>query len=107
MRALHALILSLCIASSCGCATKPDPSIALSDGAVIVRGLDAAALESQRVVEVRVADAPADAPPLLGRTSRRDDALVFTPRFPFEPGLRYRARFDSVSTTFAITSRRC
>jgi hypothetical protein len=34
-----------------------------------------------------------DAPPMLGRYEARDGALVFTPEFPLQLGLRYRAEF--------------
>jgi hypothetical protein len=36
-------------------------------------------------------DGPTETPPILGGVTRDGDALVFTPRFPFEPGIRYRA----------------
>lgn len=71
----------------------------------LVEGLDAADLDLLSKAEldreswlalfaVRVADGPADAPPLLGRHLASDGAIRFEPRFPPEPGLRYRATFD-------------
>ena len=33
-------------------------------------------------------------PPLLGSYRIEGEDLIFQPRFPLEPGLRYRARFD-------------
>ncbi|MGD1068506.1 MAG: Ig-like domain-containing protein [Bryobacteraceae bacterium] len=38
---------------------------------------------------------PPDAPPLLGTYAVEGGALVFRPRFPFAPGVRYRAVFRS------------
>ena len=46
------------------------------------------------LLAVRPADAPEDAPPLLGRYEVADGAIRFTPRFPPEPGLRCRVTFD-------------
>jgi hypothetical protein len=40
------------------------------------------------------ADGDAAPPPLLGAHRVDDQRLVFTPRFPFRPGLAYRAVFD-------------
>jgi hypothetical protein len=68
-----------------------------------VRGLDARDLDSldklppqqrQAALRVWVADAAADSPPVLGEVARGDGELVFTPRYPFQPGLKYRARFE-------------
>lgn len=42
------------------------------------------------VLEVFVADAD-DPPPLLGETRREGEALVFEPRYPLAPGMRFRA----------------
>jgi hypothetical protein len=36
-------------------------------------------------------DGPTEPPPVLGGVTRTGDALVFAPRFPLQPGLRYRA----------------
>jgi hypothetical protein len=36
-------------------------------------------------------DGPSDPPPILGDATRDGDAVVFAPRFPLQPGLRYRA----------------
>ena len=51
-----------------------------------------------KVFAVRVATKPdADGeklPAMLGRWSVQVDRVAFTPRFPFEPGLAYRAVFD-------------
>jgi hypothetical protein len=42
-------------------------------------------------LRVTVADAPPGAPALSGSLRREGNDLVFTPRYPFEPGLNYRA----------------
>ena len=69
----------------------------------VARGLDDrelaefAALDPQRraaVLQVHVVSGLDDPPPLLGTTSRDDDLLCFTPRFPLEPGVRYRMTLD-------------
>jgi hypothetical protein len=39
-------------------------------------------------------DGPEGLPPLLGTTRRQGDALVFEPRFPLRPGMRYRAVYS-------------
>ena len=55
-------------------------------------------LEAAReIFAVYVADR-SDAPPLLGSYRIEDGALIFEPRFPLEPGLRYRAVFKPTST---------
>jgi hypothetical protein len=61
------------------------PRAELRDGRVSVA--DAA---PDAVLEVYVADAE-DPPPLLGETRREDGALVFEPRYPLAPGMRFRA----------------
>jgi hypothetical protein len=45
------------------------------------------------LLAVRVADAGAGQPPVLGSYRVAGDALRFEPRFPFVPGVRYRAVF--------------
>lgn len=53
-------------------------------------------------VQVARADGASDGlPPVLGDYAVRDGALRFTPRFPFDPGLRYDVVFDpsSLSST--------
>lgn len=37
---------------------------------------------------------PSDAPPLLGTYELRESSIVFEPRFPLQPGVKYRAVFD-------------
>ena len=37
-----------------------------------------------------------DTPSLLGSYRTEDDVIRFEPRFPLEPGVRYRAEFDPV-----------
>lgn len=71
------------------------------DGSVVVEGLspdetatlqtlDAAALEDVFAIFV---DTGGDVPAMLGSYAVEDDRLLFTPRYPFVPGQRYRAEF--------------
>jgi hypothetical protein len=53
----------------------------------VVRARPAAA---EATLELFV-DGPSDPPPILGAAARDGDAVVFAPRFPLQPGLRYRA----------------
>jgi hypothetical protein len=49
----------------------------------------------QRVFALYVeSDTGSPTSPMLGQYAARGDRLVFTPRFPLKPGLRYRAVFD-------------
>jgi hypothetical protein len=63
----------------------------------------------EKVFPVRVAaksSAKADElPPMLGRWSVTSDRVVFTPQFPFEPGLAYRAEFIPRKTPGGKTGR--
>ncbi len=62
------------------CAAQPAQ---ITQDAVRVRGPSAS---------IRVfVDAEGDLPPLSGQTERTADGLVFRPRYPFRPGVRYRA----------------
>ena len=47
------------------------------------------------VFEVRVADAAPDAPPVAGEYQAGRNAVRFVPRFPFRPGLDYRAQLTA------------
>jgi hypothetical protein len=92
----------------CGCATQSRPVVGLSTSpnqpaTLSVQGLDNSVLDSianlppeqrQAALRVWVADAPPDSPPVLGEVARRGGVLVFTPRYPFQPGLKYRAQFE-------------
>jgi hypothetical protein len=79
-------LLLLAAGCAAGPAVGPDPA-----GAVRVPGA--------RTLQVFVDGSDI---PLLGE-SRRDGAdLVFEPRFPFKPGLRYRAVVDGAPRTFDI-----
>src|SRR5687768_16167627 len=92
----------------CGCAGGSGIRIGVSESkdwpaVVIVSGVDAGALDSfdeikqeqrEGVLRVWVAEAQEGMPPLLGDVTRRGGTLVFTPRYPFRPGVKYRARFD-------------
>lgn len=64
------------------------------------------------------AESPPDRPPVLGDYAVEDDRLVFTPRFPWSPGLAYTARFrppfpgslaasaaEPVTLTFRVPAR--
>ena len=97
--------LILCLVILNGCAGGSRPSVALSGASLVsVRGLDNRDLESvenlsgeqkQKLLRVWVADAAPDSPPMLGEVMRRADQIVFVPRYPFQAGLKYRARFDA------------
>lgn len=90
-------------------APDPGPGDARGAGAVAVRGLpadDLAAVRAARLTRsewealLRVtvagagtaADAP-DLPAVLGDYAVTDDAIRFSPRYPFDPGRRYRVAF--------------
>jgi hypothetical protein len=105
------LVLTL-LALAQGCASSaprssPSRSIRVeSPGAVVVHGLSNSeltrfdALGAQQrndVLPVHVAEASADAPPLLGDVARRGGSIVFTPKYPLREGLAYRARFDAAA----------
>jgi len=90
-----------------GCATKERDFLRLDAShagvTATVKGFDDRNLNSfidlsendrQRLLQVRVADAPGEFPAVLGKISARDGELLFTPRYPFQPGLKYRATFD-------------
>jgi hypothetical protein len=49
-----------------------------------------------RVQQPSVVD-DVDTPPMLGRCEARDGIIVFTPEFPLQPGLRYRAEFRAAA----------
>src|SRR6266705_1729166 len=100
-----ALILALLI---CGCAEQRFPVLSLSEqsepASLSVKGLDQRQLDCfaqltseqrQAVLRIWVADAPPDSPSVLGEVTRRGSELIFTPRYPFQPGLKYRAKFDA------------
>ena len=99
----------LVVAAACGRSSPPSaPAIRLTapqDGAaayVEVTGLSGDAIEAlddagytpeqwSAVLHVAV---DADAPPMLGAHTVEDEALRFTPAFPFDPGRQYEVRFD-------------
>jgi hypothetical protein len=72
--------------------------IQLTGGAFEARPASAAA-----TLEVYV-DSAGDVPPLLGALSRKGDSLVFTPRFPPRPGLRYRAVYRESAAASPVVS---
>jgi len=77
--------------------------VALEGGRVLVDGAPADAPAEALAVSVAGADRA-----LLGRAERRGEQLVFTPRFPFEPGLRYRVELQGDPprlTSFAVPPR--
>ncbi len=45
-------------------------------------------------------------PPMLGRYERKDDLLVFQPRFALEPGLAYRAEFGPADKPLFVANYR-
>jgi hypothetical protein len=102
---------------SFGCSRAAVPSIGLSTSPaepreLTVSGLDERVLNAfteldatkqREALRILVADAPPEAPPLSGTIERRGAELVFVPRYPFQPGVKYRARFhlavDGVSAS--------
>lgn len=99
---------ALVIAAACGAASSAPPAIVLTtpaDGGtsyVEVTGLPDATLDAlasaaltpeQWTAVLRVA-VSADAAPMLGTHAVSDEALRFTPAFPFDPGRQYEVRFD-------------
>jgi hypothetical protein len=54
-------------------------------------------LDWQKILAVRVEQASViaevETPPMIGRYEVRSHLIVFTPEFPLQPGLRYRAEF--------------
>ena len=49
-------------------------------------------------------DGPAGVPPILGELRREGDALLFAPRFPLQPGMRYRAVYRAPTGTHGADS---
>src|SRR5437868_5116376 len=123
-----AFMLTLCTAFMAGgcAASSPDPDISLetinSHRAVAVTRLSPQALDAfdalddhrrQQVLRLFVADAPSGAPSVSGMVTRHGGELIFTPRYPFEPGMSYRAEFqasllspgqDTVSSQLSISA---
>jgi hypothetical protein len=85
--------VALALASAAFAAEVP-PRITVRDGVFRAQGAPPDA-----TLQVYV-DGPGDLPPLLGASSRENGTLLFRPRFPLEPGLRYRAVYrDSGGAT--------
>ena len=57
------------------------------------------AADLTRLLAVYVAEPSRDLPPLLGSLSVEQGTLIFEPRFPLQPGLRYRAVLDASSVS--------
>src|SRR5947207_5066934 len=82
-----------------GCASKSHPTIVLSHGvpeSVVVEGVEP---QLNSILQVRVADAPPSAPPLVGEITRKNNTLIFTPRYPFQTGLKYIATLSPQNIT--------
>jgi len=88
--------------------------------AVEVRGLDPALQKQIELADMTVewwnrllcvfadapgAAAPAGLPPVLGTHTHERGVLRFTPQFPIEPGIRYRAVFDPAALGGRATKR--
>ncbi|MBI4471109.1 MAG: hypothetical protein HY646_00475 [Acidobacteria bacterium] len=71
--------------------------ITLQDGTIRVIGWpDAANLYSRQWPQVFVVSVDAaDVPPVLGSYRMENEVLVFLPRYPVQPGLRYRATLNA------------
>lgn len=98
--------LALALAAGAACTPGSGPEIVLAPDAAsfVVSGLGAEDLESLRALgpefdgwprlfAVRVAEGGDDVPPVVGEYAVEGETLRFTPLFPLEPGLRYRAVF--------------
>jgi hypothetical protein len=88
------------------------PEIRLEGGRFVLHGWRAAAQVPpdrwQEALAVFVEGSPAGSPPLLGSHRFEKGALVFEPRFPLQPGMRYRAVARSepaASAVFEIPAR--
>src|SRR5262245_41243588 len=107
----HWLIASLLVVvAACSRPAGPISITLVTDpthksNAVRVTGLSSAEISSLRqaslndeqwsaLLRVSVANGPADAPPVIGKFNVSSDAVIFTPRFPFDPGREYRVTFD-------------
>jgi hypothetical protein len=99
-----AVLLALLIGGCAPAAPRIELKGTAEDGAYSfeVAGLSAAELTvfdklepaaRAGVLQVLVAGDLADPPAVLGSVARQGETLRFTPRFPLEPGLRYRAVF--------------
>src|SRR3954470_9458786 len=89
-----------------GCATKSNPTVILSSDpqpSIVVKGLDPHDLNNKNSLTVRVFDAGPQAPPIVGEIARKNNDLVFTPRYPFQPGLKYLATFASLNSVAIAT----
>ncbi len=86
-----------------GLCAQSGPSIRHENGAFRVEGAGVPdSQEASKFFSVYVAgDAPV--PPLLGSYRREAGALIFTPRFPLQAGIRYRAEFQSAAGTVTAT----
>jgi hypothetical protein len=80
------------LAGAAQAAAGAGPRITLAEGVFQVRPAAASG-----TLEVFV-DGPPAPPPLLGRQSRDGDTLSFEPRFPLQPGLRYRAVYRAAGS---------
>lgn len=104
MSILRLSILLLAIIA--GCATKYHPTLTLSSDpqpSVVVKGLDPHDLKNKNWLTVRVFDAGPQAPPIVGEIIRKNNDLIFTPRYPFQPGLKYFATFASLNSIALAT----
>src|SRR5947207_2103429 len=63
------------------------------DGSVLERLSGATQEELSRILTVHVAGAGPQAPAVVGAYSVANGKLRFLPRYPIEPGVRYRAVF--------------
>jgi hypothetical protein len=83
-----------------------DPSIQLENGTFKVigwEGVSTLRLDSAASLFSIYVDSAAGIPPLLGTYAVGNGALTFTPRFPLEPGVRYRAEFKATPAPIVAT----
>jgi len=101
----RALAAAIAVAAAGACAApspSSHPEIVLEAGAVEVRNLAARDLDALRRAQwtredwervLRVVTVP-DQPPVIGTYSTTQNAVRFTPRFPFDPGRSYAVTFE-------------
>jgi hypothetical protein len=90
---LHCLLIGLALAAT------PEPARILLDpgGAIRVAGWDASRIDpaqGPQLLAVYVEPRAPESPAMLGEYTLERTELVFRPRFPLRPGVRYRAVFQ-------------
>jgi len=103
------LVLALAVVGACtnpGAEQADAPTVRFVGGAIEVAGLSGGTLTALTplradswlavlAVYTRAAAEDPQAPPMLGEHRVEDGRIVFTPRFPFTPGMSYVARYTA------------